>query len=633
MRPLSTLVPVVVLLAAALGAQPGIHPDELVLKPKIDAAIARGVEHLLDTQLRDGSWSEANYPGGRTGLCVYALLKSGVRLDHPAMRRAFAYLDGVRPHKTYSIGCMMLAYSASGKPEYRGKIRALLSALLSHQRKPGTWGYPESAIDLSNTQYAALGLWIANKSGFKIPASAWNNLIEGTLLHQEDPHYVDVNIGKHTGVGKLQVAGFEYRASKKDGSRRATGTMTTAGVSILKICEIGLGKRMRKKARQRLTHAIDNGLNWLNAHFSVTNPQLPGKGGKWLLYYLYGMERVGALTRKEQFGDHWWYLEGARLLLKRQKGPGNWGDGRHDTCFALLFLRRATSVGPTTGGGGGGTTRHLFMAGNEHEDIALRAAGQQPLLIYINGFGSFLTEEHSEYGLRILRVEYVEGERVLGQLVGNPSKAWKSDTFLYRCAALPHGTHIIEARVIALASNAPPGDTTNTVTIKSKPMKVTIRDVMEPWMEGLANMQADNLLRLVKPKVTASSNPKAAANVFDGNDVTHWIPGVKDATPTLTLEFESPVAVRRLILTQALKRREDLARVGVIRAIEIAWNKSRKFERILMNPDPMAPTEFELQKARRVRKLTLRIVGRSGDRKLPYGLAEIVLGTKKRKPR
>ena len=86
-----------------LFAQPELHPGEFKMKPQIDAAIGRGVEFLLNGQLRDGSFGIGNYPVGRTGLRVYALLKSGVRTDHPVMRRALAYLKGARTNKTYSL--------------------------------------------------------------------------------------------------------------------------------------------------------------------------------------------------------------------------------------------------------------------------------------------------------------------------------------------------------------------------------------------------------------------------------------------------------------------------------------------------------------------------------------------------
>ena len=127
MTPLLRPTLATLLATTTLATQEAMHPDELALKPQIDAAIGLGVEHLLDNQLRDGSWGGANYPVGRTALRVYALLKCGVQMDHPAMRRAFAYLDGARTNKTYSVGCAMLAYGATGDPGYHGQLRRLLA--------------------------------------------------------------------------------------------------------------------------------------------------------------------------------------------------------------------------------------------------------------------------------------------------------------------------------------------------------------------------------------------------------------------------------------------------------------------------------------------------------------------------
>ena len=51
-------------------------------------------------------------------------------------------------------------------------------------------------------------------------------------------------------------------------------------------------------------------------------------------------------------GTHEWYPEGAKALLASQKVDGSWGvgtvgenkvdRGTVDTCFAILFLKRAT---------------------------------------------------------------------------------------------------------------------------------------------------------------------------------------------------------------------------------------------------------------------------------------------------
>ena len=73
--------------------------------------------------------------------------------------------------------------------------------------------------------------------------------------------------------------------------------------------------------------------------------------------YLYGLERVGDLQRRNLIGGHNWYVEGATELVKDQKADGHWTDFTHEpkeligTCFALLFLDRATLGLAVTGPG------------------------------------------------------------------------------------------------------------------------------------------------------------------------------------------------------------------------------------------------------------------------------------------
>jgi len=615
---------------ASLSSQQ-LHPDELKLKPRIDKAIAEGVEVLLDAQLRDGSFGITHdHVGGQTALCAYALLKCGVASTHPALQRAFAYLDNIVPNRTYAVGCMLLAYSATGKPEHKARLRELLAIMVSFQHKFGTYGYPHNAPDLSNTQYAALGLWAANKAGLKVPTTLWDKLAKGTLAHQEAFHMAKVRITGRTGVGQREIAGFQYRANGAKTANNATGTMTTAGISILKICEIGLGKKLKGKARKEFNRAMEAGLSWLDLNFSVKSDQKPkSRGGKWLLYYLYGMERVGGLTRREQFGDHWWYVDGAKEILGRQKN-GNWGQ-LYDTCFALLFLRRATITAPMTGSGASaGATRHLFSAGGAGDDIELRAAGQQPLMIYIQTFGEPLLSQHTDFGLRILRVEYLSGDQVLGQLASDPTKGWTElETFVHRHPALPHGKHTITARVIALDPSSPPGEIGKTITINSKPMEVRIRDVVEPWMTGLAEMQKDNELKGMKFQVTGSSQPKNAAKAADGLTHTHWLADAGDQAPTLTFTFEDPVKTRWMVLTQPLQKRDDINRMGLIRQVEVSCNGKRPFL-VDLHPNPLAPTEFKLPKTLRVRTMTVTVKKRGGKPGLPVGFAEIVLEGKRK---
>jgi hypothetical protein len=623
------------LISGTLPAQPEVHPDELVLKPKIDAAIENGVEALLQSQLRDGTWGRyGQFDGGKTALCAYALLKCGVGVDHPATRRALLYLDGVRPRETYTVACMMLAYAAAGSKAHLARVKTLSKHLVDWQRG-GVFGYPFQGEgsgqfgrpDLSNTQYAALGLWAAQKHKIRIPSKVWLELIETTMTYRAKteavkPRVTDIN--RTVSAGKIQVRGFSYRPNGKP-----SGSMTTAGVSILQICKLGLGSKLRKKGRRAVEEAIEQGQQWLGHHFSVR--QNPGRGGTWHYYYLYGLERVGSLTRVEEFAGHWWYVKGARTLINMQNGDGGWNRGRDrevQTSFALLFLRRATSFGAAvTGGKSNHTKRHLFSAGGSGTDVPIKGAGQQPLALYIPGFGPGLKARHGRYGIRVVQVEYLLGDRVLGQLEGKPTKAWKSDTFLYRANALRRGVHRIKARVTLVAHDVPSGGTSPTVQVESPAMRVEIRDVFAKWMEVVAKMGTpDNLLRTVKVAALGSTNLKRAGMAIDGDDSTHWVCHDSDEKPELTIQLEKPVKASRIVLTQAGARGVDRGNYGQVLNVEVFINKEVKPMMIEMDDDQLAATIFELGKKRKISRLRFRIIASlPGRRGTEAGFSEIAL--------
>ncbi len=75
----------------------------------------------------------------------------------------------------------------------------------------------------------------------------------------------------------------------------------------------------------------------------------PGKHsvGKWYYYFLYSLERAGILDDVRLVKGRDGYYEGALQLLERQRRDGSWDESGHDyvpeTCFAFLFLKRATS--------------------------------------------------------------------------------------------------------------------------------------------------------------------------------------------------------------------------------------------------------------------------------------------------
>jgi len=97
--------------------------------------------------------------------------------------------------------------------------------------------------------------------------------------------------------------------------------------------------------------ALYDGLAWLKTNWSAfANPQPGGRDDRsgYHIYYLYAVERAMDLLGLRTIDKHVWYSEMGQELLNRQFEDGHWGTGTThepndilDTCFALLFLRRA----------------------------------------------------------------------------------------------------------------------------------------------------------------------------------------------------------------------------------------------------------------------------------------------------
>ncbi len=235
---------------------------------------------------------------------------------------------------------------------------------------------PHANQDLSSTQLACLALFSAHRFGFKVDMKIWQQIIEFTLEHQEpdgpeherhDPVYKDGKYAKPMDKAR----GFMYIKGSSDGSEGvATGSMSACGITNLLIAREVLekdskGKKLLKKnpgLLKKIENGIWDGLAWLDRNWSpFTNKN--SKYG-YHIYYLYALERAMDILNKKLCGTHLWYEEGAKAILGRQKAhmlevkikkntelreTVYWmTKSTHepkdvlDTCFALLFLKRAT---------------------------------------------------------------------------------------------------------------------------------------------------------------------------------------------------------------------------------------------------------------------------------------------------
>jgi hypothetical protein len=239
-------------------------------------------------------------------------------------------------------------------------------------RYPGvTGGSPEGAVDLSNTQYALLGLNAAARCGNAAPAELYLKVLDYLLATQlkdgfpaelfiqsEDWEPGADDVPRWVSAGKRTARGFSYMPASKDGG--VTGSMTTAGVACLAMVKERLAEaqKLTPETGKKIDAAMLDGLAWLSDAFTVTdNPVVPAGGAPWHYYYLYGIERVGSLTGVVHFAKTDWYRAGADHLIGGQEKDGGWrragakpgamADENESeivqTCFALLFLKRATA--------------------------------------------------------------------------------------------------------------------------------------------------------------------------------------------------------------------------------------------------------------------------------------------------
>ncbi len=199
--------------------------------------------------------------------------------------------------------------------------------------------------DNSNTQFATIALWVGRRYGLPVERAA-------------------LRIGTRFRSSQNADGGWSYTMSVSQPGMASTASMTCAGLLGLTVADAAALEllKQRKPAGRKLPDlgkdvhlttgltalgsVIGNPRNLRLNPFDPPNPDLRVGGRTY--YFLWSLERVAVALDLPTLGKKDWYAWGAEILLANQKPDGSWsgdyGTYGADTCFALLFLKRANLV-------------------------------------------------------------------------------------------------------------------------------------------------------------------------------------------------------------------------------------------------------------------------------------------------
>ncbi len=258
-------------------------------------------------------------------------------------------------------------------PEDQAWMRKLLDALVKRRNTGAAWRYGytsqnggidnaaiRGANDMSISQLTLLALLAGERCGFKQPDSIYLDALQWTLGMQEktgpDTNRWDPSLKKEDARYaplKDHARGFSYVGETgNEEEKKATGSMTCCGLANIVICTSILEARECKQLTPELHAKAEtawwDGVAWMDSNWNVGNNI---NSSHYHYYYLYCLERACDLKRVNILAGRPWYNEGAQVLVDEQLNSrsGAWTkkDGKEpcdvlDTCFALLFLNRAT---------------------------------------------------------------------------------------------------------------------------------------------------------------------------------------------------------------------------------------------------------------------------------------------------
>ena len=342
------------------------YPPPTIDPGRVEKAIQRGIAWLRNPRYPDEYWMSVNE------LILWTFVNAGVPETDPDFQKRLKQMLDAPLERTYRVALQAMILEELDRVAYQYRIWQCAQFLVDNQCPNGQWHYgtptelpkgvptpakPPVATtakldaegrrvkpkvvrklkaqktrdgpaegDNSNSQYAALGLRACYDAGVLVPE---DTVLRAVKYWRESPHVDEGNGGEYAAKG------WSYVGPAKD--PKPSHAMTAGGISSLVIYDHILNREWKKSA------LIKAGVNWIARSWSVNQN----------FYYLYAMERAAVLYGLEKFGRHAWYPLGAQFILDSQDASGAWvfhdwsktddaAWNTFDTCFAILFLKRAT---------------------------------------------------------------------------------------------------------------------------------------------------------------------------------------------------------------------------------------------------------------------------------------------------
>ena len=309
---------------------------------QVNSAIEKGVKFLRAQQKEDGSYPDFTapngavlFPNGVTSLTTLALLNCGYDGQDQTISKALKYIRSAPASgTTYVVSLQLMVFCQAEPQKDKLHIKRLAEWLVGTQTESGGWGYLEQSVssDPSNSQFALLALYEAERQGILIPNSTWT---------KAEQYWTS-----------RQAANGGWNYDSKFGAKPSI-SMTCAGVASLVVTRGKAGKEKNRITNGQVNccgdfperDAVDRGMIWLSRNIKV------GANASSSAYYyqMYCIERVGRLTGTRFIGATDWYRMGCEHIVGLQDQlRGNWrGSLSHGesnpmiaSSFALLFLAK-----------------------------------------------------------------------------------------------------------------------------------------------------------------------------------------------------------------------------------------------------------------------------------------------------